>query len=117
MSVTNLHFKVLQSSTDRKQPKTAWFNSIQVSIPFYNQDRGYFHNMSHAIVQAITAKNFKQAFQLFDNLLNGDLSGHPSYFAQVTGYKYYFNYLITQMPGMGSGRSHNQVKSFHFLSA
>ena len=67
--------------------------------------------MSHAIVQAITAKNFKQAFQLFDNLLNGDLSGHPSYFAQVTGYKYYFNYLITQMPGMGPGRSHNQIFS------
>jgi len=62
------------------------------------QDRGYFKNISHSIVQAITAKKFKQAFQLFDNLLNGDLTGHPSYFAESTGYQYYFNYLTTKEP-------------------
>lgn len=37
-------------------------------------------------------------FQLFDELLNGDLSGHPSYFHNVTGYDYYFNYAMTKTP-------------------
>ena len=39
-----------------------------------------------------------QAFQVFDDLLNGDLSGHPSYFSNSTGFHYYFNYLITENP-------------------
>jgi vitellogenic carboxypeptidase-like protein len=30
--------------------------------------------------------------------LNGDLSGHPSYFANSTGFNYYFNYLLTETP-------------------
>lgn len=36
--------------------------------------------------------------QVFDDLLNGDLSGHQSYFTNVTGFEYYFNYLATSMP-------------------
>jgi len=36
--------------------------------------------------------------QVFDDLLNGDLSGHQSYFANVTGFNYYFNYLVTSSP-------------------
>ena len=36
--------------------------------------------------------------KVFDDLLNGDLSHHPSYFANATGYNYYFNYLLTESP-------------------
>jgi hypothetical protein len=36
--------------------------------------------------------------QVFDDLLNGDLSGHQSYFSNVTGFNYYFNYMMTAMP-------------------
>ncbi len=35
---------------------------------------------------------------MFDDLLNGDLSGHPSYFTNATGFSYYFNYLLTEPP-------------------
>ena len=30
--------------------------------------------------------------------MNGDLSGHPSYYANSTGFNYYFNYLVTEDP-------------------
>ena len=42
--------------------------------------------------------NFNIFIQLFDNLLNGDLTGHPSYFAEATGYKWYFNFLLAVGP-------------------
>jgi len=61
-------------------------------------DRDYFQNVSQLIVQSINNDNTQLAFQLFDDLLNGDLTGHASYFANVTGYNYYFNYLVTEGP-------------------
>ena len=36
--------------------------------------------------------------QVFDELLNGDQTGHPSMFVNTTGFRYYFNYLLTEMP-------------------
>ena len=30
--------------------------------------------------------------------MNGDQTGHPSLFANTTGFNYYFNYLLTEMP-------------------
>ncbi len=30
--------------------------------------------------------------------MNGDLSGHPSYFSNSTGFNYYFNYLLSESP-------------------
>ena len=36
-------------------------------------------------VDLINKKQWVQAFQLFDGLLNGDLSGHKSYYANATG--------------------------------
>jgi vitellogenic carboxypeptidase-like protein len=35
---------------------------------------------------------------VFDNLLNGDLTGHASAFSNLTGFSYYFNYLMTEEP-------------------
>lgn len=61
-------------------------------------DRGYFRNISQLMVKSIQQGNTELAFQLFDDLLNGDLTGHKSYFANVTGYNYYFNYLMNEGP-------------------
>lgn len=42
----------------------------------------------------IQNKQWTEAFQCFDNLLNGDLNNHTSLFKNVTGFSNYFNYLI-----------------------
>ena len=62
------------------------------------KDRGYFKKVAKMVTDAIKAKKYTAAFQLFDELLNGDPSGHPSYFFNVTGFKNYFNYAITKLP-------------------
>jgi vitellogenic carboxypeptidase-like protein len=46
----------------------------------------------------IGAKEWLKAFEVFDNLLNGDLTGYPSFFTNVTGYHNYFNYLLAELP-------------------
>jgi len=61
-------------------------------------DRKYFHNVSNLIVQSLNNGNTTLANRLFDDLLNGDLSGYPSYLYNATGYNYYFNYLIADSP-------------------
>ena len=50
------------------------------------------------VVDLINQEKWTEAFAAFDNLLNGDLSGYPSFFANTTGYHYYFNYLHSQEP-------------------
>ncbi|XP_025835544.1 venom serine carboxypeptidase-like [Agrilus planipennis] len=45
-------------------------------------------------VNYIKNKKWDLAFKTFDDLLNGDLSGHPSLFKNITGFDNYFNYLI-----------------------
>ena len=50
------------------------------------------------LVALIGQKEWLKAFDVFDNLLNGDLTGHGSLFANVTGSNYYFNYLSTEEP-------------------
>ena len=62
------------------------------------KDREYFKKVGKMETDAIKAKKYTAAFQIFDELLNGDLSGHPSYFFNVTGFKNYFNYAITKLP-------------------
>ncbi|XP_012270210.1 venom serine carboxypeptidase [Orussus abietinus] len=43
-------------------------------------------------VELIQKKKFNEAFEIFDKLINGDLSA-PSLFKNLTGFTYYFNYL------------------------
>ena len=62
------------------------------------RDRDYFKKVGKMVSDAINAKKYGAAFQIFDELLNGDLSGHPSYFYNVTGFKNYFNYALTKLP-------------------
>lgn len=44
----------------------------------------------------IKKKKYVEAFEIFDVLLNGDLNGTPSLFYNLTGFDYYFNYLVVK---------------------
>ncbi|XP_054847402.1 probable serine carboxypeptidase CPVL [Eublepharis macularius] len=46
----------------------------------------------------IQQKKWKEAFEVFDVLLNGDETGSPSYTQNVTGCSNYFNFLQCQEP-------------------
>ena len=61
-------------------------------------DRKYFKDVQGVLESFIAQKRWIDAFRVFDDLLNGDLSKRPSYFANVTGFNYYFNYLMTEGP-------------------
>ncbi|KAK4329124.1 hypothetical protein Pmani_000504 [Petrolisthes manimaculis] len=61
-------------------------------------DKEYFKNQSDQIVSLINKQQWLQAFTLFDDLLNGDKSGHPSYFTNVTGLTNYYNFLANGEP-------------------
>ncbi|RZC31860.1 Peptidase S10 domain containing protein, partial [Asbolus verrucosus] len=49
-------------------------------------------------IKYIQSKNWVKAFQIFDNLVDGDLNNHTSLFKNVTGFDNYFNYLYTTDP-------------------
>ena len=49
------------------------------------------------IINSYTANKILNE-QVFDELMNGDQTGHPSMFVNTTGFNYYFNYLLTEMP-------------------
>lgn len=44
----------------------------------------------------IKEKQFLKAYEIFDLLLNGDSTKTPSLFHNLTGFDYYFNYLMTK---------------------
>ncbi|KAK9877392.1 hypothetical protein WA026_017788 [Henosepilachna vigintioctopunctata] len=50
-------------------------------------------------IKYIQNKEWIKAFQLFDNLLNGDQNNHKSLFKNVTGFDNYFNFLYPVEPG------------------
>ena len=60
--------------------------------------RDEFQKMSAMAVDFINQEEWIKAFEVFDNLLNGDTTGYPSFFANTTGFNYYFNYLNTEEP-------------------
>lgn len=62
-----------------------------------NQQR-YFATWSSIAVGYIKSKQFKQAFGIFDRLLNGDLTGYKPWFYNQTGLDFYFNYLLPVAP-------------------
>lgn len=49
-------------------------------------------------MNAIRAGDYLGAFAIFDNLLDGDLTGYPSYFMNVTGLKSSFNFRQSVAP-------------------
>lgn len=58
----------------------------------------YFKQQSELAITLINQQQWHKAFEVFDNLLNGDKTGHPSYFTNVTGLTYYYNYVANGEP-------------------
>lgn len=57
--------------------------------------RDLFHQLEKKGQQLIQDKKFVEAFDVFDELLNGDLHS-SSLFKNLTGFDFYFNYLHTK---------------------
>lgn len=66
-----------------------WVEAFQVSV--INQ-----HTLR--LLYYIRSENISSLRQVFDSLLNGDLTPYPSYFQNVTGCTNYFNYMQCQVP-------------------
>lgn len=58
----------------------------------------YVKLQTDAGVRLIQQQRWIEAFEVFDSLLNGDLSPYPSFFQNATGCTNYFNYLQCQEP-------------------
>uniref|UniRef100_A0A1B6EFH6 Carboxypeptidase n=1 Tax=Clastoptera arizonana TaxID=38151 RepID=A0A1B6EFH6_9HEMI len=55
--------------------------------------RDTFHAEENKGVEFIKEKKWSEAFKTFDSLLDGDLIKYPSTFYNLTGFKFYFNFL------------------------
>ncbi|KAF4532133.1 hypothetical protein B566_EDAN004139 [Ephemera danica] len=60
--------------------------------------RDFFHTKEQEGATAIKNGDWEKAFEVFDTLLNGDLTPYPSFFRNVTGFDFYFNYLHNSDP-------------------
>lgn len=62
---------------------------------FDENERDYFNDQTNKAVQMIKAGKYKEAFKKWDAILNGDESGRPSFFTNVTGSTNYYNYMMS----------------------
>ncbi|XP_062984822.1 probable serine carboxypeptidase CPVL [Elgaria multicarinata webbii] len=62
------------------------------------KQRDYVQNQSDLGVIYIREKKWRQAFEVFDLLLNGDQTGSPSYIQNITGCTNYYNFLQCKEP-------------------
>ncbi|XP_051856184.1 probable serine carboxypeptidase CPVL [Antechinus flavipes] len=62
------------------------------------KQKKYFQKQCAETIKYIKEENWKKAFEIFDSLLNGDLTSYPSYFQNSTGCSNYFNFLQCQEP-------------------
>jgi len=60
--------------------------------------KAYFDQEEEKARQFIQQGKYMDAFETIDNLLDGDLIGGSSYFKNVTGLDFYFNFLMTSSP-------------------
>ncbi|KAM4873798.1 putative serine carboxypeptidase CPVL [Thomomys bottae] len=58
----------------------------------------YFQQQCDECIKYIKAKNWKKAFEILDNLLDGDLTSDPSFFQNATGCATYYNFLQCTEP-------------------
>jgi len=56
-----------------------------------DNERKVIHEYEKKVIRAVKDKNYTLAFNLFDELLNGDFYPYPTYFYNVTGSNNYFN--------------------------
>ncbi|XP_060078674.1 probable serine carboxypeptidase CPVL [Ylistrum balloti] len=62
------------------------------------KQRDYFAGETEKAVEMIKNRQFREAFQIFDLLLNGDLTPYKPYFYNVTQTNNYYNFLLTEEP-------------------
>uniref|UniRef100_A0A4X2LVF3 Probable serine carboxypeptidase CPVL n=2 Tax=Vombatus ursinus TaxID=29139 RepID=A0A4X2LVF3_VOMUR len=62
------------------------------------KQKKYFQKQCAETIKYIKQEKWRKAFEIFDNLMNGDLTSYPSYFQNSTGCSYYFNFLQCQEP-------------------
>ncbi|CAG5047326.1 unnamed protein product [Parnassius apollo] len=67
----------------------------QIGLLDWNQAK-IFADYESKAVNFIEQKKWEQAFETFDTLLNGDLIDGQSVFFNMTGFKFYFNFLHTK---------------------
>lgn len=59
------------------------------------EGRSFMKNKEDSCRSLITNKKWKEAYNCFDDLLNGDTAEAPTFFQNVTGFTYYFNFLYS----------------------
>lgn len=62
------------------------------------QEADYLVNQTILIQKAIEEGRFRDAFALEDRLMDGDLWKYPTYFYNITGSTYYYNFLQSKDP-------------------
>ncbi|XP_055338559.1 probable serine carboxypeptidase CPVL isoform X2 [Paramacrobiotus metropolitanus] len=58
----------------------------------------YLRNETLLIQAAIRAGNFREAFNIEDPLVDGDIWKYPTYFYNITGSRFYYNFLLSADP-------------------
>ncbi|XP_004476134.2 probable serine carboxypeptidase CPVL isoform X2 [Dasypus novemcinctus] len=58
----------------------------------------YFQDQCDECIKHIKQENWMLAFEILDKLLDGDIANEPSYFQNVTGCLYYYNFLQCTEP-------------------
>lgn len=71
-----------------------------------NSQANYMREQSNRAAGFIKEGRYTDAFYVIDNLIDGDFND-DTYFKDVTGYNYYYNYLLTEEP-----ESHNYHVDF-----
>ncbi|XP_036617382.1 probable serine carboxypeptidase CPVL isoform X2 [Trichosurus vulpecula] len=62
------------------------------------KQKKYFQKQCAETIKYIKKEDWRKAFEIFDNLMNGDLTSYPSYFQNCTGCSNYYNFLQCQEP-------------------
>ncbi|XP_075883517.1 putative serine carboxypeptidase CPVL [Nelusetta ayraudi] len=62
------------------------------------QQRDYVDQQTSLGTKLIQQKKWLEAFEVFDSLLNGDITSVPSFYQNATGCTNYYNYLMCQEP-------------------
>jgi vitellogenic carboxypeptidase-like protein len=75
---------------------------FQVGLADSNE-RDYLQNQTLLIQKAIQEQRWMDAFTIEDALMDGDIYKYPTYFYNITGSRYYYNYLQSAEPaGFGN---------------
>ncbi|KAL1421165.1 hypothetical protein MTO96_023335 [Rhipicephalus appendiculatus] len=93
----------------RRQCSTTPISCIQIGLVDQRQ-ADYIRAETARGVDYIKRGRYLDAFLVFDKLINGDTVSQPSYFKNVTGLDFYYNFLLSKEPE-GFGNYHAFVDS------